>query len=64
MFELLQKNLAILNLFGPKFGHFCIFGCFLENHLSEFHVTWSETKVNCFESYGSFVSRVILDLAV
>ena len=25
-----------------------VFGCFLENRLSEFHVTWSETWDNCF----------------
>ena len=47
----LGQNLAI---FAQKSG-------FLENRLSEFHVTWSETRDNCFQSFnGSVVSGKIL----
>ena len=50
--------------FGSKFWQFLlknqVFGCFLENRLSEFHVTWSETRDNCFQSVnGSVVSGKI-----
>ena len=44
---------------------FAIFRHFLLNRSSEFHVTCSKTRNNCFQSFnGSFVSGKILVLAV
>ena len=37
-----------------------VFGRFLENRSSEFHVTWSESWNNCFESSASTVVTVLL----
>ena len=59
------KNWSVLDLFWSKIWPFLlknqVFGCFLENRLSEFHVTWSETRDNCFQSFnGSVVSGKIL----
>ena len=42
-YPFLVENLAIWHQ---------VFGCFLENRLSEFHVTWSETRDNCFQSFN------------
>ena len=61
-----QKNWGhFFTLFWSKIWPFLlknqVFGCFLENRLSEFHVTWSETRDNYFQSFnGSFVSGEIL----
>ena len=42
-----------------------VFGYFLQNRASEFHVTWSETGDNGFKSFiGSIVSGNILILAI
>ena len=49
-----QKNWGhFFTLFWSKIWPFLLknqfFGCFLENRLSEFHVTWSEIRDNCFQ---------------
>ena len=55
--------------FFAIFGHFWpknqVFELFLQNRTSEFHVTCSKTRDNCFQSFnGSVVSGKILVLAV
>ena len=42
-----------------------VFGHFLQNRSSDFHVTWSETGENGFKSFiGSILSGKILVLAI
>ena len=43
----MEKSFLALNgLFWPKSSHF---GLYLQNHTSDFHVTWSETRDSCSE---------------
>ena len=60
-----DKKMVIFLPFWSKICPFMlknqVFGCFLENRLSEFQVTWSETRDNCFQSFnGSVVSGKIV----
>ena len=62
---MIKNFLSFLDLFWSKIWPFLlknqVFGCFLENRLSEFHVTRPETRDNCFQSFnGSVVSGKIV----